>query len=265
MRNRPGAATGLAAGHFTMSGRSKRSPGTSDILHLISIGTVGAATVTLFSLASVSLLGTGHERASSHGDGGVFRYADDNSGPIPPQTDSPALASVKLPLVPAQAQSTPETPNVSDAKGFERPSPDDDASTATSAAARKPGGPPITNTQSTEVGGSNQSPTERRPIGEEVTAAHFSQQTVRTEIPDDARDQAFRNVEIPPNQPAKLEQDDLSSDRKAPRQKGQKQRADLHLLGPSAAFRFRVRKECGSIIFPALYRHCVASLGPHYR
>jgi hypothetical protein len=138
-----------------MSGRSKRPPGTSGILHLISIGAVGAATVTLFSLASVSLLGTGNERASSHSDGGVFRYADDNSRPIPPQTDSPALVSVKLALVPAQAHSTPETPNVSDANGFERPSPDDDASTATSAAARKLGGPPITNTQSTEVGGSN--------------------------------------------------------------------------------------------------------------
>jgi hypothetical protein len=30
----------------------------------------------------------------------------------------------------------------------------------------------------------------------------------------------------------------------------------------SAAFRYRVQKECGPIIFLALYRHCVASFPP---
>jgi hypothetical protein len=252
-----------------MSDRSKGPSGTSGILHLISFWLAGAATVTAFSVAAVSLLGLGKVPLASSGGASVFRDADLNVAPIPVQTYWPTLASAKLPLAStAQAQSTREPPEVSDPKpALEQPSLDDDASTLTSGTARELAGPPpITNTQSTEVNGSEPSVTERRSIGDQVSAApDLLQQTERDESPDDTRDQVLRNIEMQRNQPADLDQDDLPSDRQVPPQNAQRQRADLHPIGPTAAFRSRVRKECGSIIFPALYRHCVASFGAHYR
>lgn len=249
-----------------MSDRSKGSSGISGILHLISFGFVGAATATVFSVAAVSLLGIGKVPLASSGGASVFRDADLNVAPISIQTYWPTLASAKLPLAgPAQAQSTPEPPEVSDP--LERPSLDDNADTVTSGTARElRDPPPITNTQSTEVNRSEPSVTEWRPIGDPVSGApDLLQQTERDEGPDDPRDHVLRTIEIQRNQSAKLNQDDFASNQKAPPQNAQRQRADLHLPGPSAAFRSRVRKECGSIIFPALYRHCVASFGAHYR
>jgi hypothetical protein len=252
-----------------MSDRSKGSSGTSGILHLLSFGFVGAATVTVFSVAVVSLLGIGKVPLASSGGASVFRDADLNVAPIPVQTYWPTLASATLPLAsPAQAQSTPEPPEVSDPKpAHERPSLDDNASTVTSETARELGGPPpITHTRSTEVNRSEPSVTERRPICDQVSGApDLLQQTEQDEGPDDPRGHVLRTIEIQRNQSAKLEQDDFASDQKAPPQNAQRQRADLHLLSPSAAFRSRVRKECGSIIFRTLYRHCVASFGAHYR
>jgi len=253
------------ADYFAMTDRSKRSSHISGILQLISFGFVGAATITLFCIASVSLLGTGKEPvASSHSDWGAVRYADDNPAPIPAQTGSPVLASAKLPLLPEEAQSTTETPQVKDEKpGYERPLPHGDASAATSEAARQLQGPPIGHTQSTEVSGLKEPPLEQRPIGEEVSAAPDpSQRAVQT---DETGDQEFHNIKIQRNQSVKLDQDDLSSAGKPLPEKVQKQQANHHLPDLSPAFRSRVRKECGSITFPMLYRHCVASFGAHYR
>jgi hypothetical protein len=246
-----------------MSDRSKGSSGISGVLHLIAFGFVGAATVTVFSVAAVALLGIGKVPLASSGGVSVSRDDDINIAPIPVQIYWPALASAKLPLArPAQAPSTPEATEISDPKpALERPSLDDDASTVTSGTARELGGPPpITNTQSTEVNRSEPSVTERRPIGDQMPVApDLLQQTKRDESLD-ARDQV---LEMQGNQPANLDQDDLPSDRKVPPQNAQR-RADLRLLGPNS-FRSRVRKECGSIIFPALYRQCVASFGAHHR
>src|SRR5215472_2354044 len=252
-----------------MSDRSNGSSDISGILHLISFGFVGAATVAVFSVAAVSLLGIGKVPLASSGGASVFRDADLNVAPIPIQTYWPTLALPKLPLAgPAQAQSTPKPPAVSDPKpALERPSLDDNADTVTSGTTRElRDPPPITNTQSTEVNRSEPSVTERRPIGDQVSGApDLLQQTERDEGPDDPRDHVLRTIEIQRDQSAKLDLDDLTSDRKTPPHNAQRQRADLHLLDPGAAFRSRVRKECGSIIFPALYRHCVASFGAHYR
>jgi hypothetical protein len=168
-----------------MSYPSKRSSYTSGILHLISLGFVSAATITLFGVAFVSFLDTGKEPpASSHSVGSVFRYADDNAAPIPAQTSSPTLASAKLPLaVPEQAVSLSETPEVSDPKpGSELPPRDYDASTTTSESRQgiEITGPPFTKTQSAEVSGSEHTSTERRPIADEMsTVSDPSQQTVR--------------------------------------------------------------------------------------
>jgi hypothetical protein len=84
-------------------------------------------------------------------------------------------------------------------------------------------------------------------------------------IPVEERDQVPPNVGIRQNQPGKLDQASLASDDKTPAQMVQNPRVDGHLLSPNAAFRHRVQKECGPIIFPALRRHCIASFGIHYR
>src|SRR5260370_3095768 len=254
-----------------MKDRSKKALVTVDTLcHLASIGLVGAATIILFGVASVSLLGTGKEPPTGSRIGGVFQYTDGDAKPIPAPPYSPTLDSAKiLPVVPPQRASTSETPQVSGGKpGFELPSPDPDASTSASQArdAALIPGPAITKTESTEVSGSDES-AERPPIADEVSATPdaYSRLIVPSEIPNEPRDQPSSNFEMQQNPPAMLGQHTVASDEKVPAQKGQNQRVHRDLPSPNAALRNRVQKECGPIVFPALHRHCVASFGIHYR
>src|SRR5260370_741862 len=123
-----------------MTDRSKKALVTVDTLfHLASIGLVGAATIILFGVASVSLLGTGKEPPTGSRIGGGFQYNDGNAKPIPAPTYSPTLDSAKiLPGVPPQRASTPETPQVSGGKpGFELPAPDPDPMLLCETACRK--------------------------------------------------------------------------------------------------------------------------------
>src|SRR5260370_33268404 len=110
-----------------MTDRSKKALVTVDTLfHLASIGLVGAATIILFGVASVSLLGTGKEPPTGSRIGGVFQYTDGNAKPIPAPTYSPTLYAAKMLLVlPPQRSSSSETPPVSGRQpGSELPSPD---------------------------------------------------------------------------------------------------------------------------------------------
>jgi hypothetical protein len=254
----------------TTSDRSKKAVVTADMVsHLVSIGFVGAATIILFSVASVSLLGPGKEPLAGCRIGDdVLRYTNGNAAPIPAQTDPLTLELAKiLPASLPQGASISEAPEVRGAKpGFELPSPDHDASTTISEArdAVLRGGALITKTPSIEVSGSEQAATERLPIADEVNATpDASRGTEPTEIPNERLDQISGNVQIQQNQPAKLDQDYAASEENARAQKVQDQRVSRHLLSPNAAFRYRVQKECGPIIFPALHRHCVASFGVH--
>jgi hypothetical protein len=255
-----------------MTNRSKKAVVTVDmVFDLVSMGFVGATTIILFSMASASLLGLGKEplTGSRIGDG-AFRYTHGNAAPIPAQTCSPTLELAKiLPTFPPQGAPISETPEVRGAKpGFELPSPENDASTTISEAwgAALKRSPLITKTQSTEVSGSQLSASERPPIADQVGATpDTSRGTVATKIPDEGLDQGSRNVEIQQNQPATLDQGDVASDESAPAQKVPGERANRDLLSPNAAFRYRVQKECGSIIFPELHRHCVASFAVHDR
>jgi hypothetical protein len=195
-------------------------------LHLFSIGFVGAATIILFGVASVSLLGTGKGCRISEG---VFR-CNVNAMPIQVQTYAPPLEFAKIPpAFPPQDASTSETSEIRGARpGFELAAPEDNASAATSESpdAALIQSAPITKTQSSKVSGSEQAATVRRPIADEASATpDASLGTVLSEISG----------------------------------------VNRHVLSPNAAFRYRVQKECGPIIFPPLYRHCVASFGVHYR
>jgi hypothetical protein len=241
------------------------------LLHLVSVGLVGAATIILFSIASVSLLGTGKEPlAGCRIADGVFRYADGNAALFPAQTYSPALdLATILPAFRRQGPSTSETLEVTQAKrGFKLPSPDRYTSTATSEArdAAVIRGPAINKTQSSGVGWSEQAATERRPIADEASGTSVAFKRIGPrEIVDKGRDQEPRNIEIQRNEPATPNQDDVSFGSKSARTEGAGPARYGNLLRPNAAFRYRLQKECGPIIFPALYRHCVASFGVHHR
>jgi hypothetical protein len=146
-----------------------------------------------------------------------------------------------LPTLPPQGASISETSKVSAVKLL---LPDESASVTKSGisdAGQIPSAP-NTKTQSAEVGGPEQAATGRRLSADGPSATpDASPRTVLSKIPDEGRDLVSRNVQIQHNEPATLDRED------------------------KAAFRYRVQKECGPIIFPALYRHCVASFGVHHR
>lgn len=146
-----------------------------------------------------------------------------------------------LPTLPPQGASISETSKVSAVKLL---LPDESASVTKSGISDAGQIPSARNTktQSAEVGGPEQAATGRRLIADGPSATpDASPRTVLSKIPDEGRDLVSRSVQIQHNEPATLDRED------------------------KAAFRYRVQKECGPIIFPALYRHCVASFGVHHR
>jgi len=256
----------FGVGHFMLTERSKRSPETSGVLHLVAFGLAAAATITLFSVASVSLFGAGKEpHASSRSDGHNLRYTHDNPAPFFPQTYSPSSASATLPLAaPAQAASSSEIPAASDSRpGLELPSYD---ARLVLEARPELEGSAITKSQSAQVSGSEQPDIEGRPFGDERSAAAgSSRQHGPVENPDEPRDEISRNLINHRDEPAKFHQNNAPSDAEAPPMGVQKQSLHLQLVDPNSAFRARVQKECGPITFPALYRHCVASFRVRHR
>jgi hypothetical protein len=149
---------------------------TADALsHLVFFGLVGAVTVILFSVASVSLLTTDKKpplTGSGNGDA-VFRHINGNAGLIPAPAYSPALDPMTVPMrLPSQAASGSETAEATGARsGPELPSAEYDASTTT---LELQGTAPIQDSQitkpkSAEVGGSDQASTEPLPEAEKLT------------------------------------------------------------------------------------------------
>ena len=255
----------FGVGHFMLTERSKRSPETSGVLHLVAFGLAAAATITPFTVASVSLFGDGQEpHASSQSDRHGFRYTDDKPAPFSPQTYSPSSASATLPLAaPAQAASSSEIRAASDSRpGLELPSPDYDARLVLEARPELESSA-ITKSQSAQLSGSEQPDIEGRPFGDELSAAAGPfRQPAPVENPDD---EISRNLLNQRDEPAKFHQNNAPSDAEAPPMGVQKQSLHLQLVNPNSAFRARVQKECGPITFPALYRHCVASFHVRHR
>ena len=253
----------FGVGHFMLTERSKRSPETSGVLHLVAFGLAAAATITPFTVASVSLFGDGQEpHASSQSDRHGFRYTDDKPAPFSPQTYSPSSASATLPLAaPAQAASSSEIPAASDSRpGLELPSYD---ARLVLEARPELEGSAITKSQSAQVSGSEQPDIEGRPFGDELSAAAGPfRQPAPVENPDD---EISRNLLNQRDEPAKFDQNNAPYDAEAPPMGVQKQSLHLQLVDPNSASRARVQKECGPITFPALYRHCVASFRVRHR
>jgi len=245
-----------------MIDRDRKAVGTP--FHLVSFGLVGAATIILFSIASVSLLSTDKKpltRSSSLD--GISRHTDSNGAPLPTPTHSPTLdPATVLPRFPSQGAPISETAEVTGARPADLPSREHDASETTSEPPDSSliQGSPITKTEALEVSGSDQAITEPRPIADAVSAKpDVARVTVPNEIPEERRDHAYRDFQTDQNQRAQLD------DENAPPASNQNPPVHRHFLRADAALRARVQKECGPIVFPALRRHCVATFGIHHR
>jgi hypothetical protein len=251
----------------TMTDRTKKTEVKQGILlYLISIGIVGVVTIMLFSVACVSLLGTGKEPLTGCCVGeGVFQNLGGTAAPIPAQVYSPTPDSAKiLPAFPLEGASAADEV-IGTKLGVEVPLLDHDESTTTSEArdAAPIRGASVTKVESTAVGESEKATTERQPIDDEVNATpDASREIGRSKDPDEGQDQKSRKIEIQQPQPAKLNQYNVVSEEKSP---AQNQRLHRQIISPNAAFQYRVQKECGPITFPVLRRHCMASFGVHHR
>jgi hypothetical protein len=247
------------------------------LFQLVSIGLVAAATAIMFSIASFSFLPIDTETLtrSSTDHGGVefnfIRYSPlrsigGNATSIPARTTSlvpDTTLGISSPL-------RSETPSV-----LTTATPDLDVSADRDAGASilKPRGTSTRPTRSVmdtpwpEIGSFQVPPAEPIPLPDEVNApGDASPRTMpATSTPAAEQKEILQQLELQQNQPAKRDEADLLSDAKAPAQNAQNGRDVGYPLSPHAAFRYRVRKECGPIDDPVLYLHCVASFGVHYR
>jgi hypothetical protein len=226
------------------------------IFDLASLGLVGAVTIMLFGFASVPLLGSGKPVNGFRIGDSVFRYDDRDAALFLGQTYSPTLdLSTFLPVFPPRGLSRPHRfDRMGATPDFELPSPDHGAS--------------VTPPQFTELSVSEQAAADWRPAADEVgTMPDALHRSVPTEMPNDGHDPASFDIELQQQQPAALDQHNpaLALDARTPAPKLQSRRVNRRLMGSDPSFRDRVHKECGPIIFPALYRHCVASFSAHYR
>jgi len=226
-----------------MFGRSKKvAPTSGTLLYLVSVGLIGAAAIFAFSVASVSLLNIPNESfAGCCRSDNVFQYTRGNATAVPDQSGSQILDAAKIfPTFPARRSSTSEP---------------------TAATEAEPG-PRNTKNELMEGSGSEEV-TERRPIAGEIGASADTA-NMTSHIRDTKRDEQPPSIAVQHHQLIEHPEDDVGSDAKRPVQKFSNRSVIPQLLGADAAFRYRVQKECGPIIFPKLYRHCVASFGRHY-
>jgi hypothetical protein len=235
----------------------------STFLYLASVGFAAAASVSLFVVASLSLYGPGipmhAESPNSDSPGGgkfsgtVARLSDRNIAPAR-QTEPPTLLEVRG--VPSDVPARP-SPSVSHQEM--RPG-----------AALKPdsekGSTAVSLTQHLPPLGRSDDVTPSRdvtkPTGDEVAAGIAALSKSRMPLPETsaeisnppARESEARQTELP-----KSEEGSAASPDEKLGQQSRNHRSDDHVLGLRAAFRSRVKRECGPIHDRALYRDCVAT------
>jgi hypothetical protein len=222
---------------------------------------MGAATVIMFSIASVSLLYTERSSTGSRVGGTVLPHTDPNAAAILGQAYSPTLYSPKaLAAAPPPSALVDEASESTGAKpSFEPPAHLRDLSAVPSETPdRSAQHPSSTDTiRPTEIDGFE--PLAREPL----PSAEASAPTLT--IPVEKRDQIRGEHEFQQHQPANAVQSNLILDEIAPAQKVQNKGAHRRPANPNTALQTRVQKECGPITFPALRRHCIASFGMYRR
>jgi len=259
--------------------RSDKPRGTGGVcLHLAFVGLVAAATVMMFSIASVSLLYCKGPITRSRIGSTSLPYNDPHAGAISAEPSPPILDSPKVLSAAAQIPSIDETTELTGAKpSIEPPAYRRDVSATPSEtpdtfAVWNPSGSDTI--RPTEADGSG--PLAREPLrpaeASVKTPDAFAvwnpsgSDTIRPTEADGSGPLArepLRPAEASVT-PANPLQGNLIWDEKGSAQKVQNKRVYRHPATPDAALQTRVQKECGPIIFPALRRHCIASFGvPH--
>lgn len=229
------------------------------LLHLVFIGITGASTVTLFGVASISFLDTGRKpMTASRIDDRVPPRSDPNAGRVlARETAATPETEEMLPAFVPQAALAGESAAVIGINPIsERLSTEHDLGNTTEVLDTARDQDPFSRaTHSTEVNRAEQMPAEPLPVAEAIVMPDVAG-TLPTAInPAEEPGQTF-GVEIQRNEPL------------APRQRSPDVRNrpfHRHAMSANAELRNRVQKECGSIIFPALRRHCVATFRIQYR
>lgn len=243
---------------------------------LVSVGLVAAATIALFSVASVSLLGTSKEI--------LTRSPIDNNpiedkfiGPVPCPDSNPAPVPVQQKSSSSSvANNLPSSPPVPPPSGMSReetvaepsfkPPPDGETSaTAVETPHGSTAGPSTDETPPPELSESQHAIAQPQSIADETSGAQHSWEAAMPmlAISGKQRDQMFRDFEIQRNHDTNLDEDRVALHENAPAQHVKNGLFGDRLRGFNATFRYHVRKECGPIHDPALYHQCVATFSAY--
>jgi hypothetical protein len=106
-----------------------------------------------------------------------------------------------------------------------------------------------------------ETPREVLPPAEASVTPDVAASPPSLKFPAEQRDRIRGEDEIQQHQPTNPVQGDLILDDKTLAQKVLNKGVHRHPGNPNTVSQGRVHKECGSIIFPALRRHCIASFG----
>jgi hypothetical protein len=237
------------------------------LFHLLLIGLIGAATVTMFGMASMSLLYKERPIVALRRPSTIAPDIEATAVAISADTSSPTLDSPKgVPVSPPQNLSTGETSEITRGNpSFEQPS---DNLSASARISEPPDGlplrdPPINTTSSTEIFELEAQVREPLPAAEmSVTIDDVrSLPTVSAERRDHMASEALnRQIETAPQHPPDgAVQDNRILDGRPSVQKVQRKDAARGPMKPNSALQRRIQRECGPITFPALRRHCIAS------
>lgn len=251
----------------TTGRRNKPAAGAGVLLHLVFIGVIGAATVIMLGVASVSLLDSKGSSTSSRISSAILPLTDPSAEAISSEASLPILHSPKsLPAASPPSALIDETSGLTETTpSFEPPAHLSDANAVPSETsdplpARHPFS--IDTIRPTEVERS-ETPREALTPAEASVTPDVAASPPSLKFPAEKGDRIRGEDEIQQHQPANSVQGDLLLDDKALAQKVQNKGVHRHPGNPNTVLQSRVQKECGPIIFPALRRHCIASFGMH--
>jgi hypothetical protein len=246
---------------------NKPVAGAGVLLHLLFIGVIGAATVIMLGVASVSLLDSKGSSTTSRIGSAALPLTDPNAEAISSEASSPILHSPKsLPAASRPSALIDETSELTETTpSSEPPAHLRDASTVPS---ETPDPFPVrhpffTDTiRPTEVE-RIETPREVLSPAEASVTPDVAVSPPSLKFPAEKRDRIRGEDEIQQHQPANPVQGDLILDEKALAQKVQNKGVHRHSGNPNIVLQSRVQRECGPIIFPTLRRQCIASFGMH--
>ena len=249
------------------------------LLHLVSFGLAGAVMISLFGLASFSLLNNSKESiaGSRTGQGAAGPGLFGESGGPPPAAvetkPSNTGAASLLPVSPAHDPSTAEAPV---AKSEAKPVPDPlppDRDGAAAGSVNPPAAAPVD--RSADEAHPPEITLAQPPAAQPMSATDEpspppakSQAAIpqtKTSVSDQERDEMFHRFEIEQQRLTSGEPADPTSTRKPVAKSARKGRFDNLLSAHNTGWRDGVRKECGPIKDPASYRRCVAVFSGHHR